>query len=151
MLKRASPDESQVQPHQFFARVHSVELCWLQGRQQQKCPRVKSSTGRFFQSQKDAIADQVLSTFHCNAIIHLQKSKVLRQMVSCQQMFSHAYSVTVRDIDNLFRTVCKGNFPVQAGPLLRPHSLNHLPSQGTFFPLFSPTRAPPLPLPKHNT
>lgn len=35
-------------------------------------------------------------------------------MVSCQQMLSHACTVTVRDVDNPFRTVCKGNYPVQA-------------------------------------
>lgn len=48
---------------------------------------------------------------------------------------------------NLSRTVCKGNFPVQAGPLLSPiHWTTSSASEPSF--LYS---LPPEPLPKHNT
>lgn len=72
-------------------------------------------------------------------------------MVSCQQMLSHARTVTVRDVDKSFQDSVQREFPCPSRATAQPHSLNHLLSQWTFFPLFSATRASPLPLPKHNT
>lgn len=145
----------QVQLHQFFARVHSATI-------KATVLVTRKTAGRSAQGSKAAQEGafsrsttlslmKALSTFQCNAIIHLQEIKCWDKWCTVSKC-SHMHTLLQPEMLIILQGQhAKEHYPVKTGSLLSHHSLGYFPNQSTFFPLFFAVWATLLPLPKHDT